>query len=402
MTVATSTAGASLYDEPAIAQIPATAAAAIAPQNAVIRDLYVDIEDVDAKLAAQQAPAPTVLTIYADTLHIPGGYSRTLDAAALVVFARRIDIDGAAQFRIDFRHSQSTKVVLYFSELSGVLTATGVLPDGSSSSANVTPVKSKGVVAALDAGKFRLRPLQDVSHPLDGLSGDLRLSLVSIFQMATALFDTQPEDAAGMLQWIVSCTSAYPGLESICLQASSLLSLLGASRAGVPFVPYLSRDVYVETADAFTTAAAAFEAQYERFADDHEAIADRIAAANLMAQSLAARAGFEDKLIDQARENVAEALAAVASAQRNVNSQQVKVDDARTNFQVAVEKWKVDQIVDGSRASRSRSSSSAPAWGLPCWIPPPSARHPRPPPAPPRALSSPRRRSRCRWSRSSC
>jgi len=51
----------------------------------------------------------------------------------------RIDIDGAAEFRLDFRHSQSTKVVLYFSELSGVLTATGVLPDGSATSAKVTP-----------------------------------------------------------------------------------------------------------------------------------------------------------------------------------------------------------------------------------------------------------------------
>lgn len=325
--------------------IPGTSSEMLGLEKWVIRDMYVSLPDVYQKLRNQRAKPPCMLLIYADVVHIPEYYSWELDGVALVIAARRVEVAGSAQVMLDYRNTKTAVFIVYTNEVVGDLQATAVTssnPQDVPTSFSVGPLTSIGMEIAYTNGAPGKKSLGSLQGPMLDPDSEFKLSLVSIFQFATVLFESQPAIASGMAKWIKNCTAQSPEL-AMFLQSSSLLAMLEASSGGGVFVPSLSRSLYTELTKAFVDAASAFEAQYERFQEKNEAIEARKEAAGLMLGHYKDTAEFTDQLIEQTRQNLENALNAVTAADNRLNEQNFKVTIAKTTFEYGIKDWEYNE-----------------------------------------------------------
>lgn len=327
-----------------IARIPGTASETITQNQAVIRDMYVNLGDVYNKLSTQGVN-PSTVSIYADVVHIPANYRTVLNGTALIIAARRVEVVETAKVSLDYRNSQTAKLIVYTNELVGSIQAvviTSTNPQGSIY--RVEPVESKGVMIAYRNGT----PTRQSLDTLQGgvileIGSEFYLSLASIFQFATVLFDKEPIIAHSMFKWISSSTAGVKNLEEMFLKSSSLQVMLESSSGNTTFVPYLSQTLYTNLAKAFVEVAKAYERQYERFSDKNEAIEARKEAAMLMLDHYRDTSEFADKLIVQAQSNFDNAVKALRTAESRLKSQEYNVDLAKVTFQYGLKEWQYDQ-----------------------------------------------------------
>ena len=348
-TTGTSTDWVSLYSGiQQNAQIPGTSDTEINQNDALFRDMYIDLSDVQTKLR-DSGFTPFSVTIYADVVHIPNALAWTLASSALTIAARRIEIDGAAQVILDYRNTQTASLVIYAEEIAGSLQATAATATGTPQSLNVTTVTPQGIQIGDSNGTLTQQTLAGTQGPMLQDGGDFQLSLVAIFQFATVLLETRPDIANAQLEWVkaASANSPQPMMVNLCLQSSAMQALLNsttqAAAQGASYVPYLTQAVYTNLAQAYITEAQAYETQYNRFSDKNEAIEARIAAAKIMLANSQDTTGYVDGLIQQCQSNLDQANASVFAARNNLQTQQDTVALAENDFKAGMERYEYEQ-----------------------------------------------------------
>jgi hypothetical protein len=329
------------------AQIPGASGTKINQNDALFRDMYIDLSDVQTKLRASGF-TPFSVTIYADVVHIPNALAWTLASSALTIAARRIEIDGQAQVILDFRKTQDAALVIFANEIAGSLLAAAATT-GAPQSLNITTATAKGIQVGDSNGTLTQQTLAGTQGPMLQDGSDFQLSLVAIFQFATVLLETQPDIASAQLEWVkaASANSPQPLMVNLCLQSSAMQALLNsttqAAAHGASFVPYLTQAVYTNLAQAYVAEAQDYETQYNRFSDKNEAIEARIAAAKIMLANSQDTTGYVDGLIQQCQNNLDQANASVFTARNNLQTQQDVVAGAKNVFNAGIEAYEREQ-----------------------------------------------------------
>ncbi|MBV8634660.1 MAG: hypothetical protein JO002_09245, partial [Burkholderiaceae bacterium] len=260
---------AALYGELAIeGKIPNASGAQVDARNAVFRSMYLNLADLKQQIAAS-GQQPTHVTVYADVLAIPAGLSWLLAAGALVVYARRIEVDASASVLLDYRTSSTAALLVFCQEMQGalnvravttsvseqpvsfVVTAANANPGAAIKSVNGAPVMS----AMTRAGGLPMTP-----------TADFEMWLNNGFIYGTLLYDSQPDLALAILNWVKDWSATSPSLLGLFMRTTSLATLLAAqisARAnGASFVPYLSNTVYTQLASAYVDQARQYESDY--------------------------------------------------------------------------------------------------------------------------------------------
>ncbi len=334
----------------ASAKIPGTASSSISPNQTVIRDLFVDLNDVKNQLASANV-SPTATIIYADVVRIPSGCVWALKSNALVLVARRIEVEDSTQIFLDCRSTQTATFLVYAKEWAGslqTLVVSSENPQDHPAVFTISSIESIGVQIGYQNGKPFQANLNKLQEPMLQQDSVLQVSLTSNFQCALFLSDSQPELAYPMLDWIRSCSAQSPNYIHLFLQSTSMLVMLTSDNSGVDYVPTLSRTVYTDMAQAFVQVAQDYETQYQRFVDKNQDIDARVQAAKLMLAHYTDKTGYDNELAQQCQNNLANAQKAVDEASANLRWQQVLVQKAQIAFKDGIANWEYDKKLEAA------------------------------------------------------
>ncbi|MDM0109666.1 hypothetical protein QTH97_32430 [Variovorax sp. J22R24] len=186
-------------------------AEARSPTQWTIRDLVIDL-DADLVDKLDEAPVkPRVMALYADVVRVRKGLAVTLEGSALIIAARRIEIDGNATVVLDYRKSKTASLLLYAGEITGELIAMPVVDKTVPRKMPITTSeKAAGLWLHASEGTPALEERPTLpSEWAQSLAPALRVA-ASTFQMAAVLMATQPDIAASMLQHIVRFAALVP------------------------------------------------------------------------------------------------------------------------------------------------------------------------------------------------
>lgn len=330
------------------APVPATTSMTLSRSACVVRDMYVDMSEVDARLRAAEA-TPRSLVIYADVVAFPAGYSRTLERAGLVIVARRVEVADGAQVLLRYTHDQGASLTLYAHELAGPLTVTAALP------APQPPVEfvvdtlnSLGVEVAWGSQGPETSALALLPPQMFEEGAELPRALVAIFQFATLLIDSAPASARSMLGWVARCSAQVAALHFLHLQTLALIAMLDSASTGLTVVPRLSRELYKQLATVYVGVAKTYESQHQRFTDQGADLSERRRAAQLMLDNHSAATATLDALVARATVDRDQAKVAVDRAVDTLRAQMIVIEQADTTFRSGIEEWKYQQQLEAA------------------------------------------------------
>src|SRR6185436_274677 len=83
---------------------------------------------------------PTIVSIFADVVHVPADLSMTLKNMGLIIVARRIEVDERATIRLDYSSTFGATVVLYTAEIGGILQAEALTSKALTSNPELIPI----------------------------------------------------------------------------------------------------------------------------------------------------------------------------------------------------------------------------------------------------------------------
>jgi len=331
-----------------VAQIPGISNVMDSGSQFVFRDMLVELDDILNAVGRASSP-PIMIFVYADVVRMPAERNWALKNMALFIAARRIEANNGTFFQLDYRKKDNAaKLTIYATEIEGPLKVKVFTTSESQQSPiiyDLSQFDSLGVQLSQQDGTAVKKELAYIGEEAFKFGGDLWMSLSCIFQFASVLFDSQPDVAGAMLNWIKSSTANSTIAREMYLQSSALLSQLTLSSSKVSFVPYLSYKVYQDIAKEFEDAAMGYDAQYQIFRQEKENKKCWIDSANQMEKYFKLTGNFQQQSIDQARENFDNAMQAVEAATNRLNWQQHAVDSAAITFRTGVEIWKEDQIL---------------------------------------------------------
>lgn len=319
--------------------VPRATAARITPNSATFRAMYLDLAEVQAALeAAGQRPA--LITLYADVLHVPAGFTWLLQDAALVVQARRLEVGSRATVVLDYRHGIQARLVLFAAELSAPLAVQAVLADQPApvSMALTTPLAGDGVLMALGADG---QPAQTALTFAQGVPSTVpavfTLALTNAFLFGSLLYDQQPALALDIMRWVKNWAAQSPEWGGLFWRSSSLVALLtsqiNARANGAAFVPYLTADVYTELAKSFVAEAKNYEDNYLALRTQQTLTQTSIEQALALSDNAQYQSEYVQGLKTQAQSNYQSAQLAVDKALSNFRAQDLVVKMVSIDFQ---------------------------------------------------------------------
>lgn len=328
-------------------QIPATTREDFGRTQVNIRNLLVNVNDIYAKIR-QQGLNPRIIAIYADIATLSNDIEPLIHETGLLLVARRIEVKQKTGILLDYRRSQIGKLVIYAHEIIGNLQAKAITASDHGSQATLFDLSSLNSLGAVVSYRDKAPSMTSLDTFDDSgleLGSPLRLSLTSIFQVATAVNYSHPDITRSMLAWIASATKGSKAALDLYLQSSALLAQLNTANSAVTFVPYLDKDVYSEVANSFLQAAKAYQEQYERFSDRKASLQDRKASANLMREHYQETTQFNQRLIKQAQDNFNAAQQALDRSELSLKAQQREAKIAGIGFKYDAKIWVRDQII---------------------------------------------------------
>lgn len=189
----------------------------------VARDIYIDLQTDVAQRLLAASTKPKTISIFADIVYVPATLEMTLNNIALIIVARRIEIEGQARIHLDYRSTFGASILLFTGQVAGELQAETL--SNTPEQLNITAPKTAGRWIKYDHAAHKAK---DVDHPAllgkwfeDG--SPLWLMAVSAFQMASALVTPSlkststseqaaalREKAVAMLDFIARCATAAP------------------------------------------------------------------------------------------------------------------------------------------------------------------------------------------------
>lgn len=320
-------------------QIPGTSYLNATTTKYEIRDLFVDLGEVYKSIEDSEI-APSMISIFADVVRIPNNFSCTLQDVQIVIRTRHVEIEseGTAEIMFDYSEGGSfARLTIYAMELSGTLNAIPIY-----NQSNVPPysieLSNKGVRLYDKEGTFTVEEITSVVP-----TTQLPKLFTSVFQVACLFFESRPDIAANQLNWLKIFTAQYDGQNSLCLQSTSLLTILTANRGDNTFIPLLDKELYRDEINAFLAAAQQFEEQYHRYLDKNLSIEVRKNAALLMLGHERDTLLFKETLINQARNNLKNSRDAIETSLRQFEKQQNVLTFSKIEFEFGLKKYQYEQ-----------------------------------------------------------
>ncbi|MGI8666825.1 MAG: hypothetical protein ACR2N4_12455 [Jatrophihabitans sp.] len=331
------------------ANVPDPSITILDSTHAVFQAMYLDLAEV--KLALRNSGfSPPLVTIVADVLNVPAETTWTLQDAVLQVQARRLQTDGPLRVNLDYRTGNTASLLMFCAELDGSVRASAVqdsLPP-TVFDLDAAPADGGVVIKLVEGTPTRQSLTFAQGAPFDPAPW-FEQAVRTEFIYATLLYDPHPEIAVSQFAWVKNWTGYNEQLLGMFLQSSSLLSLLSAElnadANGTAFVPYLSRVVYSDLANAFVAEARQYEADYRALSVE-KVVTDQFIE---LAKSLLANKTYESeyttKLLAQAKSNLDNAVAAAKAAQKTLTDAELKAELISIDFQkVGIPEWEREQI----------------------------------------------------------
>jgi hypothetical protein len=338
-----------------VGNIPDGSCATVDTNNGLFSGMYVDLGQVKSQIAAS-GNTPFMTTIYADVLNIPDNLAWALNGSALFIIARRIQVGDHAQVFLDYRTSKNASLIVYASEVVGNLTALAVTTDS-----QTEPIPfgidastfSNAVGIHIDAATGQ-PSMTDVSYaqgvpPLQ-LPPQFSVYLNDVFIYASLLYDQNPNLALDLMTWTKEWSAQSSDLLGLFLRSTSMVALLSAQinaqANGAAFVPYLTKAVYTDLAQAFVDEAKQYESDYMTMSTQELVNAEFTQLAQTLLKNAQSNSAYVQGLKAQSLNNYNNALAAYQVAFKNFNDQQTAAKLIGIEFKdIGLPEYEREQII---------------------------------------------------------
>lgn len=317
----------------------------------IFRDNYLNLEEVKNKVKEIDGVVNVVL--YTDTLEIPS-INWVIKNTSLIIYARSIIVHEHASILLDYQNSQVGKFIVFGREFNTGIEVKCVF------NTNDTPelfsldgtISKMGAMVSAKNNKATLSSLTSTDGAELFPKDELLLYLNNAFIYASLLYDQDQALALSMLLWVKSLASQSLDFKNLFYRCTSLASLLqsqiNAKENGARFVPYLTASVYENLAGAFTEAATQFESNYLTLSTQDALTAQNIETAKTMIDNADAEIDFVNALLEQAKQNSADATAAVKEAMKNFEDQNSVVEFIAIDFEeIGIPEYKRKVILEG-------------------------------------------------------
>ncbi|WP_163398726.1 hypothetical protein [Flavobacterium fluviatile] len=331
--------------------IPDAAIAITDKNNAIFRDMYVDLTMVKDKIR-NSGFNPSQITIYADVLYISDFTDILLESAALIIYARRIEVEGNSTIILDYQKNNTAKLVVFAAEMSGTIMVSAV--KNAKKEPTLFSVNKGNVLPGIIIHDLEGSPTSEVLKLQQGIGfqipANMLLYLNNAFIYASLLYDQNPKLAVSIFLWVKGWAAQSADTEELFYRSTSMATLLNsqinAAENGAVFVPYLTSDIYTMLANAFSKDAAKYENDYMHLSTQEVLTSENIALAKTMLVSTQSEIDYINALLSQANENYKNAVSASIKAEVNLNRQQRKVSDVGANFEkIGIPDYEREQII---------------------------------------------------------
>lgn len=331
--------------------IPNAAIALIDKNNAIFRDMYLDLATVTDSVR-NSGFSPSQITIYADVLHVGDFANVLLESAALIIYARRIEVAGSSTIILDYQKNNTAKVVIFAAEMIGTITVSAIR--NTKDHPTLFSIRKENVSPGIIINNLEGNPVSSVLKLQQGIGfqipENMLLYLNNAFIYGSLLYDQNPKLAVSIFLWVKGWAAQSPEMEELFYRSTSIATLLNsqinAAANGAVFVPYLTSDIYTMLANAFSKDAAKYENDYMHLSTQETLTAENIVIAKTMLANAQSEIDYVNALLKQANENYNNAVSASNKAEFNLNKQLIKVSDVGSKFeQIGIPDYEREQII---------------------------------------------------------
>ena len=283
--------------------------------------------------------------------------------ATTLVFARRIEIANKASLIFDRSEGNSQDIIILAQEVvdkvTGQPTALSITTVGDNDNLKTCLFQPDSNLAGAsgffwadkaEAAKTMLPTELESAYFYEG--EPLRLSLMSVFQVATLLStETKAELqdlSIAQLRWVASLAQASSEARDLSAQANSMVMKLSSMKAvgqDTLLVPQLDMDIYQEEAKAFMDLLRQRQQQWDNF---QSRLAEAENWANAVQDAIATQQtqkDLVDKLVNQAESTRRQMLYARDIAAKQVVAEKALIAERQIDFERGIETWKRKQTI---------------------------------------------------------
>lgn len=333
--------------------VPNASYAIIDANKAVFRGMYFNLADIKASISDAKV-SPALVTIYADVLFIPANIIWVLNTQGLIIYARRIEVEDAASITLDYQKNTNSKLILFGSEMSGILIAKAVFTATSQpqlfeiTQKNIAP--GLAITATDKIASIVLISLKN-GFAMEMLP-EMELYLNNAFIFGSLLYDQEPHLAVSLFLWVKGWSAQNNDLQELFYRSSNLATLLNselnAKVNGASFVPYLTSTIYTKLSGEFAKGAAKYESDYKTLSVQQVLTEENINMAKTMVINTQSEISYISALLAQANENYNNAETAAKNALKNFNNQQLAVQMVAIDFEeIGIPEYQRKVILDG-------------------------------------------------------
>ena len=331
--------------------VPDASCSNVGENNAIFRGMYQNLSTIQDSIR-KSGYTPDMITIYADVLVIPDFTAWLLHSGSLVIYARRIEVEGSAKLLIDYQLN-NPRLVLFAVEITGTLT---VLTSKSSTEQPVIfKITQDNIVPGISIGIADGVPFSQQIQLKQGIAfvlpDDMQLYLNNAFIFGSLLYDQEPKLALSIFLWVKGWAAQTKQFEDLFYRSSSLATLLSsqinAKANGAVFVPYLTAKVYTSLAKAYGDYAAKYESDYMQLSTQQKLTDENIAMAKTMVANAESEISYVKELLILAEDNYNKAVNSAEKAQVNFNDQQRVVDGCAAEFkEIGIPDYERKQVIE--------------------------------------------------------
>lgn len=333
--------------------VPNASKAFITKNNAIFRGMYLNFADIKEQIRTSGV-TPLMTTIYADVLVIPPFTNWLLESSALIIFARRIEIQESSNIMLNYEHTSTAQFVLYATEMIGTLTVSAVKKsDEAPTIFNITQDTLKPGIRVSNQNNTPACQSISLKQGIGfQIADDMLLYLNNSFIFGSLLYDQNATLAISIFLWVKGWAAQSSDMAELFYRSSSIATLLtsqvNAEKNGAKFVPYLTSDIYVNLSDKFASAAAKYESDYMTLSTQVVLTEQNIVMAKTMVANTDSEIEYVNALLTQANENYANAEMAARKAQSNFTKQERATNMIAIDFeQIGIPDYEREAILKG-------------------------------------------------------
>jgi len=323
-------------------------------QSYLVSGMLVDLSTIlnDYSLTSG-ANKPQAIVIVADTLTINQSVITNLENQRLFIFARSITGDSSATLNIDARNENSVSLGIFTESIDGNINVITLLPQGYEVDI-VSPVTNGfGEVYSIANSKYSKITIESEIDDFILLESEPYIDVFSnSFDMASSIFDTNPELSLTILDWVENVLRYMPKtidenleLKSLYLQVSNLKQFIQLSYNNPNYIPSLSHSMYEYTYSSYLSAMGAYEDKYQNYIDRSLVLEDRKQLAEFMLNDLQGANNAEFAIIGRSVSQVNQLEESLALQIENYKGQENNIVKAQIDFRYGLEVYEDRAVI---------------------------------------------------------